>query len=120
MENITIDTILTAERDVSYEDTTGFDTIHNALRAGKILASYASMGSYLRAQHAYPAVNFRYLIAPSTKIRSNFNSLTLTQEEVDTMISLGVSDAEAAIAGGQELADDMKAYFQARVMHRLS
>jgi len=60
-------------------------------------------------------VNFRYVIAPSSKLDDNFNQLTLTQEQVDAMIALGEADAAAAISGGAELTEDMTQYFATRV-----
>jgi hypothetical protein len=112
---ITVDVVMTAERDITPVDASDYVTYQVALRAGKILASYSAQGSYLRAVHAFPDVNFRHVIAPSQKLDDNFNQLTLTRDQIDAMVTLGEADAAAAVAGGDSLTEDMTQYFGARV-----
>ena len=67
-EDIYVDVVLTNPKTlhkVVYDDWIASKV---ALRAGKLIRYYNAMDGLLRAQFAYPTVNFRHIIAPSSEL----------------------------------------------------
>mmetsp|Transcript_2757 Transcript_2757/g.3602 ORF Transcript_2757/g.3602 Transcript_2757/m.3602 type:complete len:128 (+) Transcript_2757:755-1138(+) len=63
----------------------------------EVSSYYGSMDGYLRAQFAYPEANFRYLVSPSGALASSRKPMSLSQEDIDEMITMGEADAKSAI-----------------------
>jgi len=51
------------------------------------------MDGITRAQFAYPEVNFRYVVAPSTELPNNREPLKMNATEMSQMFDLGKVDA---------------------------
>lgn len=67
------------------------------------------MDGLLRAEFAYPNVNFRSIISPSGKLPSSIYPLNLSQSDVEMMVAMGASDAQAS---STEDAADVLAFFK--------
>ncbi len=59
----------------------------------------------MRAKFAYPDVTFRYAIAPSKSLPWNLEPLTLSEDQINDMITQGVNDAKAAVTQGTSVED---------------
>lgn len=57
---------------------------------------YGNMDGLLRAQFAYPNVEFRHVLAPTAELPNSIYPLNLTADEVEQIWNLGVSDGTAA------------------------
>ena len=68
-----------------------------ALRYLEIHRYYSNKDGLLRAQLAYPNVNFRYSVAPSGDMPWTMYPLNMTQDMVDQIWQLGVTDGQAAV-----------------------
>ena len=55
------------------------------------------MDALLRAQFAYPDIQWRYIVSPSEKLSSNWIPLNESPDQIEAMVSLGESDAVEAI-----------------------
>jgi hypothetical protein len=57
---------------------------------------YGHMDGLLRAQFAYPQVDFRHIISPSANLTASHLPLNYTLDEVNADVALGVKDGSAA------------------------
>jgi len=99
-DEITVDIIMTSSSTLDFVDTTQFNSIEMGLRFLKIARYYGTMDGFLRAKFAYPTVNFRYAISPSSALPHNSNPLSLNSDDMLAMYKLGMNDALVAISKG--------------------
>ena len=64
-EDIVVDVLLTSEKSLKKVDASEYNSIHMLWRYLKVARYYSNMDGLLRAQFAYPNVNFRHIISPS-------------------------------------------------------
>jgi len=86
-----------------------------AFRYLEVSRYYSNMDSLLRAQFAYPEATFRHTVAPSAKMPSNLEPLSLKLADVDTIYELGVSDGVAEANASST--DDLTHYFALKKKH---
>ena len=107
---ITMDILLNGGGTFRDADVSEYKTIHMAIRYLEIRQWYKSWDLVQRAKYAYKGVNFRYIIAPTTKLRTGLIPFNFDPEEIEDNIQSGIRDAKAAIAMGQgksfEMLDD--------------
>lgn len=109
-ENIVVDVFLTSEKSLKVVDASDYHSIQMLWRYLEVSRYYSNMDGLLRAQFAYPNVEFRHVLAPSAEMPSSFYPLNLTQEEVDQIWNLGVTDGTAA-AQGLASTEDLSHYY---------
>lgn len=68
MEDIVVDVVLTEEKTLRAIDASDSVTYQVLLRAGRIIRYETQMDGLLRAEFAYPRIQFRNIIAPSAKL----------------------------------------------------
>jgi len=110
-EDIVVDVILTSEKTLKTVDASDYKSIQMLWRYLEVSRYYSNMDGLLRAQFAYPNVQFRNVVAPSTSMPSSFYPLNLDQSEVDTIWDLGVTDGAAAAASGSNSTNDLTHFF---------
>jgi len=94
--NIVVDVIMTSEKTLDTVDASNYHSIQMLWRYLQVSRYYSNMDGLLRAQFAYPNVNFRNVVAPSAKMPSDWYPLNLKQDDVDQIWDLGVTDGKAA------------------------
>ena len=104
-EDIVVDVILTSEKTLKTVDASNYKSIQMLWRYLEVSRYYSNMDGLLRAQFAYPNVNFRHIVAPSAEMPSSFYPLNLTADEVTTIWNLGVTDGTAAATSTTNTAD---------------
>lgn len=107
---ITIDILLNGGGTFRDDDVSEYKTIHMAIRYLEIRRWYSSWDLVQRAKYAYKGANFRYIIAPTTKLETGLIPFNFDPEEIESNIQSGIRDAKAAIALGEgesyEMLDD--------------
>ena len=81
--NIVVDVIMTSEKTLKTVDASGYHSIQMLCRYLEVSRYYSNMDGLLRAQFAYPNVEFRNVVAPSAEMPSSWYPLNLNQENVD-------------------------------------
>lgn len=71
MEEIVVDVVMTSARTLKQVDSTNYKSLHMLVRFLEVTRYYNAMDGLLRAQFAYPKVNFRHIISPSGELPSN-------------------------------------------------
>ena len=107
--DIVVDVILTSEKTLKTVDASNYKSIQMLWRYLEVSRYYSNMDGLLRAQFAYPNVNFRHTVAPSTSMPSSWYPLNLESGDVDTIYNLGVTDGTAAAAGSTT--EDVSHYY---------
>lgn len=64
-EDIVVDVVMTTRKSIHAVDASNYDILRIALRVGEVFRYYGVADALLRAQFAYPTINFRYVINPS-------------------------------------------------------
>ena len=95
-EDIVVDVVLTSEKTLSIVDASGYHSIQMLWRYLEVSRYYSNMDGLLRAQFAYPEVNFRNVVAPSTDMPSSWFPLNLNEKNVTEIWDLGVSDGTSS------------------------
>ena len=108
--DIVVDVILTSARSLKVVDASDYHSIQMLWRYLEVSRYYSNMDGLLRAQFAYPDVNFRNVVAPSADMPSSFYPLNLQQTEVDQIWELGLTDGAAAAQSTTNTAD-LSQYF---------
>jgi len=103
--NIVVDVIMTSEKTLKTVDASGYHSIQMLWRYLEVSRYYSNMDGLLRAQFAYPNVNFRNVVAPSAEMPSSWYPLNLNQANVDEIWDLGVTDGTAAAKNETNTAD---------------
>ena len=70
-KDIVVDVILTSEKTLKQVDASNYNTVQILFRYLEVARYYSNMNGLLRAKFAYPGVNFRYVISPSSSLPSN-------------------------------------------------
>lgn len=109
-EDIVVDVVLTSEKTLKVVDASNYKSIQMLWRYLEVSRFYSNMDGLLRAQFAYPNVAFRHTVAPSDEIPSSFYPLNLSQDEVDQIYDLGVTDGASA-ATGISSTEDLSHYY---------
>lgn len=73
--DVVVDVVLTSRRSLKTVDASGFNVLQMAIRALEVVRLYRSMDSLLRAQFAYPNINFRTIISPTSDLPSSLYPL---------------------------------------------
>lgn len=93
-KNITVHVLLTSEKTLKVVDASKFNSLEMGIRYLEVSRYYGHMDGLLRAQFAYPNVNF-VVIGPSEPLASAHLPLNLTTEQVQSDIQIGVQDGAA-------------------------
>jgi hypothetical protein len=99
-DKITIDVIKCAGATFKVDDASTYKTIKMGLRYLEIRNFYGAMDIVIRAMAAYKNVNFRYLIAPTTKLETGIVPFNFDPVEIEHNIASGVRDAKTTIELG--------------------
>lgn len=109
-KDVVVDVLLTSEKVLKKVDASSYNSIQMLLRYLIVARYYGAMDGLLRAQFAYPDVEFRHIISPSGNLSSSILPLYLTTDEVNADVAMGVADGKAAAADSdyiQSTADTM-------------
>lgn len=71
---------------------------------------YGNLDGLLRAKFAYSNVNFRHTVTPSKSLPWNFTPLSMTEKQVQDMVTQGLADGKAALTQTHST-DDLVQYF---------
>ncbi len=74
-EDIVVDVFLTSEKTLKTVDASDYHSIQMLWRYLEVSRYYSNMDGLLRAQFAYPNVNFRHIVAPSAEMPSSWYPL---------------------------------------------
>ena len=74
-EDIVVDVFLTSEKTLKVVDASDYHSIQMLWRYLEVSRYYSNMDGLLRAQFAYPNVNFRHVVAPSAEMPSSWYPL---------------------------------------------
>lgn len=88
--------MLSCFREVLAPEGTKIKTLDVLFRIFEIIANTYSQNAISDEMNAFPNVNFRYYLEPSVKTPFS-NGLNFSQEFIQEMINVGISDAEKAI-----------------------
>ena len=108
--DIVVDTILTSAKSLKVVDASDYHSIQMLWRYLEVSRFYSNMDGLLRAQFAYPAVEFRHTVAPSADMPSSFYPLNLESTDVATIYALGLTDGASAVASTTHTAE-LSQYF---------
>lgn len=97
---IVVDVIKCASGNFKAQDASTYTSIQHGLRYLAIRSFYGAMDIIIRARAAYQEVNFRYLVAPTTKLETGLVPFNFDPEEIEHNIQAGIRDAKASIAMG--------------------
>jgi len=78
-ENVVVDVILTSSANLKEVDAENYKSINMLFRYLAVSSFYSTMDGLLRAKFAYPAVDFRYIVAPTADIPSSMFPLNLNE-----------------------------------------
>lgn len=98
-EDIHVDMILTSEKNLKVVDPSNLKTIGMVWRFLHVNRYYNQMDGVLRAQFAYPTVDF-CIISPEQSIDDGILPLNFDQAAIESMVALGVSDGTKAATDG--------------------
>ena len=110
-KDVVVDVIMTSAKTLKTVDASQYKSIHMLWRYLEVSRYYSSMDGLLRAQFAYPNITFRNIIAPTADLPSSLYPLNLKQTDIDSMVTLGESDAKASAAAGPQTISDTFHYF---------
>jgi len=102
--DIVVDVIMVDNTTLAFENTTDYNSLEMLFRYLEIARYYGTFDGLLRAQFAYPDVNFRYIVGPSSKLpESRFHvPLNLNSTQMEEMFEMGISDAKNIINLGEK------------------
>lgn len=95
-EKIEAYVVLTSERHLKQVDPSNYNTIDMVWRFLHVSRYYSQNDSLLRAQFAYPDVNF-CVIMPTQDLEDGWLPLNFDEDAVKKMVDQGVADGEAAL-----------------------
>lgn len=97
---IVVDVIKCGGATFKVEDTAKYNSLMMGLRYLAIRSFYNSMDILIRARAAYKNVQFRYLIAPTTKLETGIVPFNFDHQEIEHNIAAGQRDAKTSISLG--------------------
>ena len=104
---ITVDVIKCSGATFRVDDSSEYKTIKMGLRYLEIRNFYSGMDIVIRALASFKDVNFRYIIAPTTKLETGIVPFNFDPVEIEHNIQSGIRDAKAAISLGSGKSFDM-------------
>lgn len=104
-EDIVVDVALTSSRTLKHVDASNYSSFDMLWRYLHVARYYNVMDGLLRAQFAYPTINWRHVISPSTELPDTRMPLNWTQPDVDAAIQKGYDDAKNAVNNPQNTKD---------------
>lgn len=110
-KDVVLDVLLTSEKVLKVVDASKYNSIQMGIRFLEVSRYYGHMDGLLRAQFAYPEVEFRHIISPSANLSSSILPLYLTLDEVNADVALGVTDGSAAASQTREDVQDVLHFF---------
>lgn len=117
--DIVVDTILCSAATIKEKDTSDYTSIPMLIRYLEIRLYYDTMDLLERAKDGYRDVDFRYTIAPTKKLTSGPLPFNFSKKQIESMISIGKSDAQDAIARGEQKSTEMiMDYTRQKVAHQ--
>ena len=66
-EDVVVDVVLTSRKTLKTVDASNFNAVQMLIRYLEVARYYGVMDSLLRAQFAYPHINFRYIVSPTRR-----------------------------------------------------
>ena len=98
-EDVVIDVIMVNNDTLDFVDTSEYNSVEIIFRYLKISRYYSVFDGLNRAKFAFPDVDFRYIIGPSSKLPSSLLQvpLDLNSDQMVEMFNLGQQDALSAI-----------------------
>jgi len=76
--DVVIDVILTSEKTLKTVDASSYNSVQMGIRFLEVSRYYGAMDGLLRAQFAYPEVEFRHIISPSGNLSETVLPLNQT------------------------------------------
>jgi predicted acylesterase/phospholipase RssA len=73
--DVVVDVIMTSRKTLKTVDASNFNALQMLFRYLEVARYYGVMDSLLRAQFAYPHINFRYLVSPTADLPSSLYPL---------------------------------------------
>jgi hypothetical protein len=113
-KDVVVDVLLTSTRVLKQVDASNYNSIQMLIRYLEVARYYGHMDGLLRAQFAYPDVNFRHVVSPSADLASSHLPLYLDQAQVDSDVAIGLQDGIAAAsnpAAQQKATEDTFHFF---------
>lgn len=105
--DIVVDTILNTAATIKEKETKDYTSIPMLIRYLEIRLFYNTMDLLERAKDGFHDVNFRYTIAPTSKLESGLLPFNFGQKKIQANIAQGREDAKRAIAEGDNVMTDM-------------
>lgn len=91
-KDVVVDVLLTSEKTLKVVDASQYNSLQMGIRYLEVSRYYGAMDGLLRAQFAYPNVEFRHIISPSSSLPESTLPLYLTPEELTTTVNMGIQD----------------------------
>lgn len=114
---VTIDIYLNGGGTFRDADVSKYNSLKQGLRYLEIRSFYSSMDMVIRAKDSYKNVNFRYLIAPTSKLETGIIPFNFDHEEIEHNIAKGVADAKQVMELGEGKSfDSIMGYYKAKVI----
>lgn len=70
-EDVVVDVLMTSAKTLRHVDASNYNALHMTIRFLEVARYYGQMDGLLRAQFAYPNVQFRHIISPSAHLASS-------------------------------------------------
>ena len=99
-----VDIVMVNNDTLEFVDTSDYNSIDIFFRYHAISKYYGIFDGISRAQFAFPDVDFRYIVGPSSKLPSSLLQVPLDfdQDQMKTMFQMGEQDAITAINEGNQ------------------
>jgi len=110
-KDVVVDVLLTSEKTLKVVDASEFNSVQMGIRYLEVSRYYGAMDGLLRAQFAYPNVEFRHIISPSSSLPEGTLPLNLTPEELTTTVNMGIQDGTAASTKSATETQDLLHFF---------
>jgi len=101
---------MTHAKSIKQVNAENYDSLKMLVRFLEVTHYYNVMDGLLRAQFAYPTVEFRHIISPSGILPDSKLPLDWSQTMVDAAMTMGYNDGLAALNTPSDAADTLK-YF---------
>jgi len=118
--DIVVDVVMTSDKTLQQVDASDYSALKMLWRYLKISKYYSNMDGLLRAKFAYPNVNFRYIISPTTPLPNNWFPLNMSKDEVTQTLNQGEVDGKNAKESGIADAEDTLHFFSLKKKQDLS
>ena len=115
---VIVDSVLLSGSYVQHVNAANFTTWEVMDRTRSITSADSYIWYLYNAMLAYPGVNFRYTILPTTTLPGGLIPLNFNQKDMLEMMAMGVSDAEKIIAGNSVTLDVVNLYMGKRTTRR--